>query len=146
MAGESYLWIKAIHVFGFILWTGSLLALANMLRGNAEASEAGFADLVRIERRAAMVMDMGAMLAIASGLAMILQTRNAGDAWVMKHGWMHIKLTLVVAVLAGHGYVRVKVGKARRGDRGGIGAAVPMILGLLVLAIAIVAVARPIGA
>jgi uncharacterized membrane protein len=90
-------------------------------------------------------MDIGAALALIFGIVMILETRNMGEMWVMKKGFFHVKLMLVLFLLALHGFIRVQVGKARRGDTSGIsgvfrGVAVALFIGIVVMV-----VARPFG-
>src|SRR5207244_11743067 len=70
--------------------------------------------LSRTEKSVAMLMDMGATLAIAAGLTLALEsTPNA-----FKTGpWLHIKLTVVVlGILSAHGMVRAKIKKFSRGE------------------------------
>jgi uncharacterized membrane protein len=66
------------------------------------------------ERKLALVMDLGAAVAIGFGLWLALRhTPNE-----FKQGaWLHVKLTaVVVGVLSTHGIARVKIKKFRTGD------------------------------
>lgn len=141
---SSYMWIKAIHVIGFVMWVGSLVGLATLLAAHRRLAESTVDSLVSLERKIAMEMDIGALIAIACGVAMILEGRNMGSAWVMKQPWMHVKLTMVIGLLVAHVLVRIKVGKARRGDRSGTSPVLTGAVILLFVGIAIMAVARPI--
>lgn len=145
MLDSGYLWIKAFHVFGFIVWTGAMVGLAHLLRAHARLPDESLAGVIGFERQAAMAMDMAALLAIACGVIMVIQSRPLGEAWAMKQGYFHVKMTLVVLALAAHSYIRIKIGKARRGDRSPVAGWFPPAVAALVLAIVIVAVARPIG-
>lgn len=142
---SSYSWILAIHVVGLVMWIGGLIGLATLLAAHRRLAESTVAELVGLERKVAIEMDVGALLAIACGVALILQGRNMGGAWVMKQGWMHVKLTLVLGLLATHVLVRVKVAKAKRGDRAGVSPAVRGVAILLFVGVVVMAVARPIG-
>lgn len=142
---SSYLWILAIHVIGFVMWVGALVGLSTLLSAHRRLAESTVDELVGLERKIALEMDIGALIAITCGVAMILKGKNMGDAWVMKQGWMHVKLTMVIALLASHVIVRVKVAKARRGDRSGLSPIVPVVVGALFVGIVIMGVARPIG-
>lgn len=142
---STYDWIKAIHVIGFVMWMGGLIGLSSVLAAHRRLAESTVAELVSLERKVAMEMDIGALLAIAAGVLMIIKGRPMGDAWVLKQGWMHIKLTLVLGLLVTHVLVRIKVGKAKRGDRSGLSPVVNAIAILLFIGVVIMGVARPIG-
>lgn len=142
---ESYLWIKAAHVIGFVVWVGGLVGLSVLVSSHRRINDASVADLVDLERGIALLVDIGALVAVVCGVALILKGRNMGDAWVMKQGWMHVKLTGVLGIIGLHGYIRVQVGKAKRGDRSGMSPVVVGVLLALFVGVVIMGVARPIG-
>ncbi len=91
-------WILALHVFGVVLWMGSLLVLASMLRLVSE--EVGVSKerfLVAARRLFEVSANGGALVTIGFGIWLILI-----DPAVLRQGWLHIKLLLVVAVIVIH--------------------------------------------
>ena len=135
MNPETQQWITVIHTFGLVLWTGAMLACLQMLRAHVALPEPAREPLSTSERKAAMIMDMGAMLAILSGLYLAIALVPSP----FKSGWFHAKLTLVFLGLIGlHGFLRVKVRKFRQGAVAPLpGFLLPLyfllILGVLVL-------------
>jgi uncharacterized membrane protein len=115
MSPETYAWVKSGHLIGVVLWIGGLFSVYWLLRMHASAPKGMLDKFTLMERSIALMMDLGAALAIGCGIAMIFgQTPN----FLVQphHGWFHIKLTIVVlGVLSVHGMVRAKVGKFSRG-------------------------------
>ena len=135
MSADTYAWVLVGHVFGFVVWIGGLLTCISLLHVHPRVEESHRAALTRTEKSIAMLMDMGATLAIACGLLLALD----GPQNEFGHGaWLHIKLTAVVlGILSAHGMVRAKVGKFARGEIKPL----PRWLPMLVLAAAAVAIA-----
>src|SRR5512141_2716561 len=95
-------WLTVGHVLGFVLWVGGLMTVLQLLRVHGAVEGAARDVLARHERKAAMLMDLGATLTLVAGL-----WRAFGDVPnAFKTGaWLHIKVALVVVVLLGlHGY------------------------------------------
>jgi uncharacterized membrane protein len=137
MSPETYAWVKSGHLIGVFLWIGGLFAVYWLLRLHANAPKDMHERLTLMERSLAMMMDIGATLAIGCGVAMIFgQTPNFLAQ--PHHGWFHIKLTVVVlGVLSVHGLVRAKVGKFGRGQISAVPAWAWTLLLLSVVAIMI---------
>jgi uncharacterized membrane protein len=116
MSPETYAWVKSGHLIGVLLWIGGLFAVYWLLRMHSHAPKAMHEKFTLMERSLALMMDLGAALAIGCGIAMIFgQTPN----FLVQphHGWFHIKLTVVVlGVLSVHGLVRGKIAKFGRGQ------------------------------
>jgi len=91
-------WILALHVFGVIIWMGSLLVLASLM---ARVSEEVGVSKERFLGAARGLFDVsangGALAAIGFGIWLIVL-----DPAVLHQGWMHIKLLLVVLVIVMH--------------------------------------------
>jgi uncharacterized membrane protein len=145
MSGELQLWVRAFHVLGFILWVGSMFGLVEVLRSLGRSGDGGArTELSALAQRMARVMDIAATIAIVAGVLALVGTRALGDAWPMKQGWMHAKLALVILGFLGlHGYLRVLAGKMSRGDAKQPPALLKPVMGLLVLAVIVLAVVRP---
>lgn len=111
---KTDLWLSALHVVGVIVWVGGLTAVLALLTAHARVDEASRGLMSLFEKRVAIVMDLGAALAIGVGLYRALRhTPNE-----FQHGaWLHIKLTaVVVGILSVHGFARAKVKKFSRGE------------------------------
>jgi putative membrane protein len=135
MEPQTYSWLLVGHVVGFTLWIAGLVTVCFLLRAHHEADAASRPGLTTSARAAALLMDLGATAAIALGLWMAL----GGTINQFKNGaWLHLKLTLVVVVILGaHGFLRMKLARARRGQT----AALPRALLAIVLLATIVVIA-----
>jgi putative membrane protein len=99
-------WILALHVFGVILWMGSLLVLASMLGLVAEEVGVSKERFLGAARRLFDVSaNGGALAAIGFGIWLILL-----DPGVLRQGWLHIKLLLVVGVIVIHARLYRRIG------------------------------------
>ena len=115
-----YAWLLAAHLIGVFLWIGGLFATYWLLRIHVQAPKDVHDKLTLMERSLAMVMDLGATLAIAAGIWMALKHDYSHPTSSLftapKSGWFHAKLAIVLlGVLSVHGMVRAKVGKFSRG-------------------------------
>jgi putative membrane protein len=139
MSSATYPWILAIHSFGNILWIAGMFACLRMLTAHAAVGKAAPQGLTLAERRTAVLMDIGATIALLTGLYLTL---FAPTTPLKQGGWLHAKLTLVVLVVLGlHGFVRVKVRKFRDGDvRPLPGFALPLLLAVVLGVIVLVRV------
>ena len=123
----------AFHVFGVILWVGGLLAVALFLAAARAQPDVGArARVAAFARKAAMIPDIGATLAIVFGLHWLFRFK------LYTLPYMHIKLTLVVFLIALHGFLRVKTKRMAQGGETSLPPAVPWLLGALALGIVIV--------
>ncbi len=128
---EFYKWFPAVHVVGIVLWLGGLTAVLALLHVHPRVETGSRQLLSQVERKIALLMDLGATVTIASGLYFAIDTRQFSNG-----GWLHIKLTaVVVCILTVHGFARMKIKKFRTGDA----RPVPPTLWLLLAAGAITA-------
>jgi protoporphyrinogen IX oxidase len=91
-------WILAFHVFGVILWMGSLLLITSLL--GLVAEEVGVSKerfLVATRRLFDLSANGGALAAIGFGIWLIFL-----DPAVLRQGWLHIKLLLVLVIIVFH--------------------------------------------
>ena len=125
MSLSLYNWMLAGHIIGILLWIGSLFTVYWLLRFHTQAPAEVSDKLTLMERSMAIVMDLGATLAIGTGIAMAVSvggprgTHAASNLFAAPGaGWFHIKLTLVVVcILSVHGFVRSRVAKFSRGEK-----------------------------
>jgi len=115
-----FTWLLTGHLIGDFLWVGGLFAVYWLLRFHAQAPTEVHEKLTLMERSLALMMDLGATLAIGCGLGLVFAQKPNLFA---QHGagWFHIKLAVVVlGVLPVHGMVRARVGKFGRGQVGDV--------------------------
>jgi uncharacterized membrane protein len=126
MSPDAYLWIKLIHFLGFIVWLGALFGLVNMMREPTSSSQDAHRLLVALTRRAGRAMDVGAALAIAAGVILLIKS----PAKPGQQPYFHVKLALAVGLVGLHGFVRARAGKLAKGDTRTLGPA-PLALATL---------------
>jgi len=118
MSADTYAWVHLAHIIGFTVWVAGLIAVAALLRAHEGADAASRPGIVTAARSMALIMDLGATLAIAIGLVLAFKSPRFPNTAFKSGGWLHIKLALVVlGLLAPHGMMRAKIGKLRRGAK-----------------------------
>jgi putative membrane protein len=92
------LWLKAFHVIAVVTWFAGLFYLPRLYVYHADAKDTiGIERFKIMERRLFAIMTIGAAASVAFGVAMLL----AAPAYLAM-GWLHIKLVLVLALIAFH--------------------------------------------
>jgi protoporphyrinogen IX oxidase len=136
------LWLKAFHVVFVVTWFAGLFYLPRLFIYHAAASdELSLGRFRTMERRLFAIMTIGASLAAAFGLAMLI----AAPSYLEFH-WLHAKLTLVALLVAYHVWcyrlmVALRNGTARHSQRWyRIFNEVP---GVLLIAIVVLVVVKP---
>jgi len=105
----SILWIKALHVFFMVAWMSGLFYLPRLMVYHAQTDIQAVKDQFKImERRLWLFVTPFAVLTLVFGVWLI---GLYGKEWFVAAKWLHIKLTLVVAVYAYHFYLFVLVRK-----------------------------------
>jgi protoporphyrinogen IX oxidase len=90
--------VLVFHLFGVILWIGSLLVISSMMALVPDEVGAARERMIVIARRLFHVSsNVGAIVAIVFGIFMVMLNPS-----VMSHGWMHAKLALVLVLLFFH--------------------------------------------
>ncbi|WP_373187237.1 protoporphyrinogen oxidase HemJ [Halopseudomonas sp.] len=94
-----YLWIKAFHIIAVVTWFAGLFYLPRLFVYHAQSednvSNERFKTMERKLYRGIMLPSM--VVAIALGIWLLILV----PAWLTQ-GWMHAKLSLVVALLVYH--------------------------------------------
>ena len=86
------------HIFGVILWMGSLLVISSMMALVPDEVGAARERMVVIGRRLFHVSsNIGAVVTVVFGIFMVLLNPR-----VMLQGWMHAKIGLVLLLLVFH--------------------------------------------
>ena len=94
------LWLKAFHIIFVVTWFAGLFYLPRLFVYHCvETDPGGLARFVVMERRLFAIMTLGGTIAVLFGLGMIA----AAPAY-LRFGWLHLKLALVAALIAYHGW------------------------------------------
>jgi uncharacterized membrane protein len=144
MSFETLSWLHVGHVLGFTVWVAGLVAVAALLRAHEAADAASRPGVILAARNMALLMDLGATLAIAIGLIMAFNSQQYPNTAFKTGGWLHVKLAVVVlGLLVPHGMMRAKIGRLRRGAQTGRLASWVFSVILLAAAVAISLGANP---
>ena len=93
------LWLKAFHVVAVVTWFAGLFYLPRLFVYHADAADSLSIQRFRImERRLFTLMSIGAVAAVALGVAMVVSAPG-----YLKMGWLHAKLLFVGLLIAYHG-------------------------------------------
>ena len=130
--------VLTLHLFGVVFWLGNLLVLTRLLV--LVPDEVGVAKerFIVAVRHLFIGCSIGAALAIAFGLLLI-----AFEPEVMRQGWMHVKILLVLGLVGVHVWLYRRVtalenepASATAGEfRMFHGIVSALLLGILVLAL-----------
>jgi putative membrane protein len=107
------LWLKAFHIVFVVTWFAGLFYLPRLFLYHAAAT-----DTVSIERFQTMekrlfgIMTIGATLTLLFGISILSVVPG-----LLQAGWLHAKLTLVLALIAYHGYCYVLMRDLRNGRK-----------------------------
>jgi protoporphyrinogen IX oxidase len=107
------LWLKAFHIVFVVTWFAGLFYLPRLFLYHAAAT-----DTVSIERFQTMekrlfgIMTIGATLTLLFGISIVSVVPG-----LLQAGWLHAKLTLVLALIAYHGYCYVLMRDLRNGRK-----------------------------
>ena len=115
---QAYLWFKALHIVGVVVWFAGLFYLVRLFIYHREAEDleppvrqAFQAQYALMERRLANIITTPGM-AVAVTMAIGLLSVQPG--W-LKEGWMHGKLAVVALLLAYHGFCYRLMGQLQAG-------------------------------
>ncbi len=98
--GESYLWIKALHVIFVIFWMAGLFILPRYFAYHSECAFGSPEDLSWRERESRLlriIINPSMILTWLFGLALAFHLGFAGN------GWLHLKLVMVFLLSGYHG-------------------------------------------
>ncbi|MEZ4368255.1 MAG: CopD family protein [Kofleriaceae bacterium] len=116
MSAQLYPWVIIGHLVGIALWAAGLVTTIALLRVHHGADAASRPGVLGTARRMALLMDLGATLAIALGLFLAFASPRYPSTAFQSGGWLHVKLMLVVVgLLIPHGILRATIGALRRG-------------------------------
>ncbi len=110
-----YLWIKAVHLIAVIAWMAGMMYLPRLFIYHHKSEKGGEAEryFVEMERRLLRVIINPAMGAVwVLGILMLI-----ANPALLSETWLHIKLALVVAMSAIHGFYAASRRKFEAGER-----------------------------
>lgn len=93
------LWLKAFHLIFMVTWFAGLFYLPRLYVYHAMSDDQASIDRFKIMERKLFfgIMTPGALLTLAFGLGLLMSQPH----W-MQAGWMHAKLSLILALLVYH--------------------------------------------
>ena len=92
------LWLKAFHIIFVVTWFAGLFYLPRLFVYHVAATDTVSLERFRVmERRLFGIMTIGGLLAALFGISMIVMAPA-----YLRLGWLHIKLTLVLALIGYH--------------------------------------------
>ncbi len=139
------LWLKALHIFFMLAWMAGLFYLPRLFVYHAmTTSEEAKQQFIVMERKLFWFVTPFAFLTLVFGVWLIY---IYGYAWFAASIWLHIKITLLIAVYAYHFYLYKLMrdfanGKNRHGHK--FYRVINELPVLVILAIVILAVVKPI--
>jgi len=101
MSEDVYLWIKALHVIAVISWMAGMLYLPRLFVYHCEA------DIGSKQSETFKVMERRLLKAIINPAMIVTWLAGLYLAWSghwFTFGWLHVKLALVLAMSAVHGF------------------------------------------
>lgn len=106
------LWLKAFHVIAVVTWFAGLFYLPRLLVYHAEAAEPQVRERLKVmERRLLVMTHIGALLTIALGMATLGAWQHIAPDYFRLAGWLHVKLGLVLLLVAYHAMLVRLVGR-----------------------------------
>jgi len=98
----TILWLKAFHVFFMVAWFAGIFYLPRLFVNHAETSSLEVAEHLKgMERRLLLFVTPFALFTVILGISIIY---HYGYQWFVAAKWLHVKITLVILLLAYHGY------------------------------------------
>ena len=95
----TYLWLKAFHIIAVVCWFAGLFYLPRLFVYHAQSTDSISQERFSIMERKLYrgIMHPSLIATLALGISMLYM--NPG---LLKMGWMHIKLTLLVVLILYH--------------------------------------------
>ena len=98
----TLLWLKALHVIFMVAWFAGIFYLPRLFVNHAETQSKEVAEHLKgMEKRLLYFITPFAFLTVIFGIALIY---HYGYPWFAAMKWLHIKITLVILLIAYHLY------------------------------------------
>ena len=99
---NTILWLKAFHVIFMVAWFSGIFYLPRLFVNHAETNEPAVVDRLKgMEKRLLYFITPFAFLTVILGISIAY---NYGYEWFAAAKWLHVKLVLVLCLLAYHAY------------------------------------------
>lgn len=100
----NVLWLKAFHIVFVVTWFAGLFYLPRLFIYHAQSGdEASHVRFRVMERRLLAITNIGAVLALGFGLALLWSWRSVAPGYLAQ-GWLHAKLALVALLIGYHAW------------------------------------------
>ena len=135
------LWLKAFHIVFVVTWFAGIFYLPRLFMYHAAATDAPSIERFQsMEKRLFGIMTIGATLTLLFGISLLIVTPG-----FLQAGWLHVKLTLVLALIGYHAWCYrlmrdLRAGRKRSSTWYRVFNEVPT---LLLIAIVILVVVKP---
>lgn len=107
------LWLKAFHVVFVVTWFAGIFYLPRLFLYHAAATDAVSIERFQtMEKRLFGIMTIGATLTLLFGISMVSVAPG-----LLQAGWLHAKLTLVLVLIAYHGWCYLLMRDLRNGRK-----------------------------
>ncbi len=110
-----YLWIKSAHLIFVIAWMAGMMYLPRLFVYQHQSQKGGEAEryFIQMQRRLLKgIINPSMVLVWVLGILMLV-----ANPAILSAGWFHVKLTLVVAISAVHGFYAASRRKFEKGER-----------------------------
>lgn len=103
----TYLWFKAFHIVGIVVWFAGLFYMVRLFVYHVEANERPEPDRTILQKQYqimekrlySIITTPGMVLTVAMAIAMLITAPE-----LLKETWLHVKLTLVALLIGYHHY------------------------------------------
>jgi putative membrane protein len=107
------LWLKAFHIVFVVTWFAGIFYLPRLFLYHAAATDtASIERFQTMEKRLFGIMTIGATLTLLFGVSILSVVPG-----LLQAGWLHVKLTLVLALIAYHGWCYLLMRDLRNGRK-----------------------------
>lgn len=94
-----YAWIKALHVIAVMAWMAGMLYLPRLFVYHAAATDTAVKDTLAVMELRLLRYIMNPAMIVSWLLGLVMLAINPG---MLDFGWMHLKLTAIVAMTVIH--------------------------------------------
>lgn len=103
----NYLWFKAFHIVGIVVWFAGLFYMVRLFVYHVEANERPEPDRTILQKQYqimekrlySIITTPGMVLTVLMAIAMLIVAPD-----LLKETWLHVKLTLVALLIGYHHY------------------------------------------
>lgn len=113
--GSIYLWLKAAHLIMVIGWMAGMMYLPRLFVYQHQSEKGGEAErmFIQMQRRLLKgIINPAMVLVWVLGILMLI-----ANPAILSSGWFHVKLALVIAISALHGFYAASRRKFEKGER-----------------------------